>query len=67
MLLSALITLARPEWDTTAAILASVLGRLVLLSDTMLAWNRFVTLLGIPKVIITYHPNIDRLGARHNL
>lgn len=43
MLLSALITLFRPEWKSTAALLVSAGGFLFYLSDIILAWNRFVT------------------------
>jgi uncharacterized membrane protein YhhN len=57
MLLSALVTLARPEWDKTAAILACLGAAFFFLSDTLLAWNKFVTPIskGSLKVMITYH------------
>ena len=42
MLLSALITLARPEWNTQAAITVSIGAALFMLSDAILAWNKFV-------------------------
>ncbi len=43
MLLSALLTLFRPEWQTTPALLVSLGAFLFYLSDIVLAWNRFVT------------------------
>ena len=43
MLLSALLTLFRPEWKTTPALLVSLGAFLFYLSDIILAWNRFVT------------------------
>jgi len=57
MLLSALVTLARPEWDKTAAILTCLGAASFFLSDTLLAWNKFVTPIskGSLKTIITYH------------
>jgi alkenylglycerophosphocholine/alkenylglycerophosphoethanolamine hydrolase len=42
MLLSALLTLFRPEWKTTPALLVSLGAFLFYLSDIILAWNRFV-------------------------
>ncbi len=42
MLLSALLTLFRPEWLSTPALLVSVGAFLFYLSDIVLAWNRFV-------------------------
>jgi uncharacterized membrane protein YhhN len=42
MLLSALLTLFRPEWKTTPALLVSLGALLFYLSDIILAWNRFV-------------------------
>ena len=57
MLLSALVTLVRPEWDKTAAIFACLGAVSFFLSDTMLAWNRFVSPFSRAslKVMITYH------------
>jgi len=57
MLLSALVTLERSDWDTTAAILASLGAASFFLSDTLLAWNRFVTPISQAslKVRVTYH------------
>jgi uncharacterized membrane protein YhhN len=57
MLLSALITLARPEWGTTSAVLACLGAMSFFMSDTLLAWNRFVSPIqraGL-KVRVTYH------------
>jgi uncharacterized membrane protein YhhN len=57
MLLSALLTLVRMEWETGAALLASGGALLFYLSDAILAWNRFVK----PQpnnslvIMITYH------------
>jgi len=42
MLLSAMITLSRLDWDAAAAILVSLGAFLFYLSDIILAWNRFV-------------------------
>ncbi len=42
MLISALMTLFRPEWSLTAAILSASGGTLFFISDTMLAVDRFV-------------------------
>jgi uncharacterized membrane protein YhhN len=57
MLLSALVTLARPQWDITPAALASLGAAFFFLSDTMLAWNRFVSPISKAalKVRVTYH------------
>jgi len=57
MLLSALVTLVRPEWDKTAAAFACLGAALFYLSDTMIAWNRFVRPLSNErlKVMVTYH------------
>lgn len=43
MLLSALLTLYRPEWKSTPAYLVSLGAFLFYLSDIILAWNRFVS------------------------
>lgn len=43
MLLSALLTLFRPDWRSNAALLVSTGAFLFYLSDIVLAWNRFVT------------------------
>ncbi len=42
MLLSALLTLFRPEWRSMPALLVSAGAFLFYLSDIVLAWNRFV-------------------------
>lgn len=42
MLLSALLTLSRPEWMITSALLVSIGAFLFFLSDIVLAWNRFI-------------------------
>jgi alkenylglycerophosphocholine hydrolase len=57
MLLSALVTLVRPEWEKTAAAFACLGAALFYLSDTMIAWNRFVRPLSNErlKVMVTYH------------
>lgn len=57
MLLSALLTLVRPEWRATPALLASAGALLFFLSDTFLAWNKFVAPLpaGRLRVRVTYH------------
>ena len=57
MLLSALTTFVRPEWRFSAAFVASCGALLFFLSDTLLAWNRFVT--PLPKgrlfTMMAYH------------
>ena len=57
MLLSALVTLVRPDWPLTPALLVSAGGALFVLSDGLLDENRFVR--RIPRaefyVRITYH------------
>lgn len=57
MLLSALLTLVREEWSAGPALLVSAGALLFFLSDTFLAWNKFVAPLAYGKlrVIITYH------------
>jgi uncharacterized membrane protein YhhN len=57
MLFSALVTLVRPEWGKTAAIFACLGAASFFLSDTLLAWNRFVTPVSKAslKVMVTYH------------
>ena len=59
MLLSALLTLVRGEgqWLTGPAILVSAGALLFFLSDSFLAWNKFVAPLpfGRLRVIVTYH------------
>lgn len=57
MLLSALGTLIRTEWHPFSALLVSAGALLFFISDTLLAWNRFVGALARArfKVIVTYH------------
>lgn len=45
MLLSALLTLSNPDWAATPSILVSLGAFLFYLSDIVLAWNRFVSLI----------------------
>ena len=42
MLLAAMLTLFRPDWDATAALLVSFGAALFYFSDIVLAWHRFV-------------------------
>ena len=59
MVLSAMLTLARPdsEWQPLPAILVSAGALLFFLSDTLLAWNKFIRVLdyGQLKVKVPYH------------
>lgn len=57
MLLTALLTLLRPEWPRPAALAASLGALLFFISDGVLAWNKFVTPLswGRLAVMVTYH------------
>mgnify|MGYP000630993613 CR=1 FL=1 len=57
MLFSALTTFLRSEWAPGAALLAGFGALLFFLSDSLLAWNKFVQPLrnGRLMVIITYH------------
>jgi uncharacterized membrane protein YhhN len=54
---STLVCLLRPEWPDTAAAMAAGGGVLFLLSDSLLAWNRFVR--PIPRgrlwTMLSYH------------
>ena len=43
MLLAAMLTLFRLDWDATAAVLVSLGAALFYFSDIVLAWHRFVT------------------------
>ncbi len=57
MLLSALLTTLRSDWETPASLLVSAGAILFFLSDTFLAWDRFVAPLprrGL-KVMVAYH------------
>jgi len=57
MLYSALLTLTQSNWPYTPSILVSIGALLFFLSDTFLAWNKFVKPLpyGRLRVIIMYH------------
>lgn len=57
MLLSAMLTLFRPEWKTTPAALVSLGAMLFFFSDTILAWNKFVNPVKNGRVLnmVTYH------------
>jgi uncharacterized membrane protein YhhN len=57
MLLSALLTLVRPEWSVGPALLVSAGALLFTISDMILAWNMFVAPLRYEKltVITSYH------------
>jgi uncharacterized membrane protein YhhN len=57
MLLSALLTLVRPEWQPATALMAGVGALSFFISDSILAWARFVAPLphGRLIVMVTYH------------
>ena len=55
MLYSALLTLLSPYWSTTASMLATVGAIFFVLSDGMLAWDRFVSPKARGWVTVTYH------------
>jgi len=57
MLLSAVLTLYRAEWKLSAAGLVSLGAILFYASDTILAWNKFVTPVKNGRVLnmVTYH------------
>ncbi len=57
MLLSAFLTLIRPDWNPQAGLEVSLGAFLFFLSDTLLAWDRFVRPLKHArlKVRVTYH------------
>ncbi|MDK1082347.1 MAG: lysoplasmalogenase [Anaerolineae bacterium] len=57
MLLSALLTLFRPEWKSTPAYLVSMGAFLFYLSDIVLAWNKFISPIKNGRLIniATYH------------
>lgn len=57
MLLSALLTLFRPEWSSTPAYLVSFGAFLFYFSDVILAWNRFVAPIKNSRVL--------NIGAYH--
>jgi uncharacterized membrane protein YhhN len=57
MLISALSTLARPDWSFTAAILSGLGALSFFTSDTILAWDKFVAPLRHARLrtMTTYH------------
>jgi len=57
MLLSAMLTLVRPEWQPLQALLVAGGAFLFFLSDTILAWNKFVAPLPNGRLMdmIAYH------------
>ena len=57
MLLSALLTLFRPEWSSTPAYLVSFGAFMFYFSDVILAWNRFVAPIKNSRVL--------NIGAYH--
>lgn len=57
MLLSAILTLYRPDWKTSASGLVALGATLFFFSDVLLAWNKFVTPIRNGRLanMITYH------------
>jgi len=57
MLLSAMLTLFRPDWTPTPALLVSLGAILFYFSDVLLAWDRFVTPVRNGRLInmVIYH------------
>ncbi|MBT7600011.1 MAG: lysoplasmalogenase [Anaerolineae bacterium] len=57
MLLSALLTIYRPDWEMRAALVVSLGATLFMISDAILAWNKFVTPIkhGRVKNMAAYH------------
>jgi uncharacterized membrane protein YhhN len=57
MLLSALLTFFRTDWDPTAATLAAIGASLFYFSDIVLAWDKFVAPIKNGRVMnmMTYH------------
>jgi alkenylglycerophosphocholine/alkenylglycerophosphoethanolamine hydrolase len=57
MLFSALVTLVRPEWKESPALLVSFGALFFFISDSLLAWNKFVHPLRNGKLLdmVTYH------------
>jgi uncharacterized membrane protein YhhN len=57
MLLSAMLTLFRPEWKATPAALAAFGAMLFFSSDAILAWNKFVAPIKNGRLLnmVTYH------------
>ena len=70
MLFSALLAYVRPSWSPGAALLVGLGATLFYLSDSLLAWNKFVSPLkyGRLMVISTYHAGqvLITLGAALN-
>ena len=57
VLLSALLTFSRPDWDSRVATIVSIGTALFMLSDAILAWNKFVQPIKYGRVM--------NLGAYH--
>ncbi len=57
MLLSAMLTIFRSEWKTSASLLVTIGATLFYLSDVVLAWNKFVTPIKNGRLVnmIAYH------------
>jgi uncharacterized membrane protein YhhN len=57
MLISAILTMVRPEWPALPSLLVSFGALSFFLSDSLLVWNKFVYPLsfGRLKVMVTYH------------
>jgi uncharacterized membrane protein YhhN len=57
MVYSALMSWSRPAWPVNASILVSIGAMLFYISDSLLAWDRFINSIGHArlKVMITYH------------
>jgi len=62
MLLSALLTLVRPSWEALPALIVSIGALMFFISDSILAWNKFVHVInyGSLAVMVTYH--LGQLG-----
>ncbi|WP_322509252.1 lysoplasmalogenase family protein, partial [Anaerolinea sp.] len=52
MTFSALLTLARPDWNPQGALLLALGAVLFFLSDAILAWDRFLRPLRAPEVLM---------------
>ncbi len=57
MLLSALLTFVRPEWQPAPALMVSLGALSFFISDSVLAWNKFVVPLSHARLVtmFTYH------------
>ncbi len=57
MLLSAMLTIFRSEWKTSASLLVTIGATLFYLSDVVLAWNKFVAPFKHARLVnmMTYH------------